>query len=91
MLTRLPQTQAQGIFLRTEDNLHFELQWDISEPNTYHIAPKKESNFMPNMKPHTVQAIVLNSHGPYFVYHFSASLTILTCADAIEIDRKKAP
>ena len=70
--------------------MDWELDWSENAPETYRVASKHSLSKI-EMKPHTVEFIGLASHGPYFVYDFSASLIITSCADAIEIDRSKAP
>ena len=40
-------------------------------------------------KPHVVEFIVLARHGPYYIQEFVATVTMLTCDDAIKIEQKK--
>ena len=66
------------------------MHWSDKRPSVYRVEPK-HGQVMASMKPRSVEFFSLTSHGPYFVYDFSAPLTLASCADAIEIDRTKAP
>ena len=90
MLGTLPQDQVHSVLLSNEDVLDLDLDWSIKEPNTYLLTAKNGSP-MSGLAPRTVEVLVLTRHGPYFLYDFVASITITTCASAIEIDSNKAP
>ena len=89
-LGTLPQDQVHSVFSSSEDVLDLDLDWSIKEPNTYLLTAKNGSP-MSCLATRTVEVLVLTRHGPYFLYDFVASITITTCASAIEIDSNKAP
>ena len=78
-----------GVFLPKEEKVDWQLQWSGDQPDTYHVTLKHQEWPGVDTKPLTAQLIVLARHGPYYIQEFVATVTMLTCDDAIKLEQKK--